>query len=159
MQTPYERRKGWVIAASKFQGAIYLWDLQRMYGSDMVSISDPLAREMCLWGFKFEQYLCAGNILLLITSNYFFNSFKFRIDSPSSVPNTEEELDTNGEFCCVVKTKLAGRSLLYGAEVDALRPDGQPPWGKSENPTLKSFVELKTTRQIVNGSQDINFRK
>lgn len=65
MQTPYERRVGWVIAASKFQGAIYLWDLQRMYGSDMANIADPLAREMCLWGFKFEQYLCAGNILLL----------------------------------------------------------------------------------------------
>ncbi len=70
MQTPYERRVGWVIAASKFQGVIYLWDLSKMYGSD---INDPLSKEMCLWGFKFEQYLCSGNIFI----NYFLTFVLF----------------------------------------------------------------------------------
>jgi len=66
MQTPYERKDRWVIAASKFQDTIYLWELQELYASVRDNANDPRAREISLWGVKFEQYLCAGNMLLLL---------------------------------------------------------------------------------------------
>ena len=73
-------------------------------------------------------------------------------------------MNTNSEFSCVIKTKLAGLSLLYGAEVDALRKDSQPPWRVEydETPTLKSFVEVKTTRILgkeIDGPRQNSFAR
>lgn len=83
------------------------------------------------------------------------------LDSPGASPDVEERLNTNAEFCCVIKTRLAGRAMLYGAEVDALRPNSQPPWETTPDnvPTMRNFVELKTTRHIENQRQDVSFRK
>lgn len=142
MASPYEYREGWTIVAAKLQNTVYLWQIKEAEEGDD---RNSRAHEMSVWGFKFEQYLCT--------------------DSPGSPPNPDEQLNTNAEFCCIVKTRLAGRALLYGAEVDAIRPDGLPPWPSPTGPppdavpTLKSFVELKTTRHIETERQRTNFQK
>lgn len=74
--------------------------------------------------------------------------------TPESIPDPRQHLNTNAEFCCVLKTKLAGHSLLYGAEVDALRKECQPPFSNLEN-----FVELKTNRHIETERQNDSFLK
>jgi len=82
------------------------------------------------------------------------------VDSPHSSPDPDKVLNVNAEFCCVIKTKLAGQSLLYGAEVDAIRKDYQPPWLMTEEgkiPTLDGFVELKTNRLVENERQRKTF--
>ena len=140
MASPYEYREGWSIVAAKLQNTIYLWHLKE----PEVAQNDR-AHEMSVWGFKFEQYLCT--------------------ESPGELPNPDEQLNTNAEFCCIIKSRLAGKALLYGAEVDAIRPDGVPPWPTTTGPppdavpTLKSFVELKTTRHIETDRQRTSFHK
>ena len=47
----------------------------------------------------------------------FYNIF----DSPASPPDPKQILNVNGFKCrCVIRTRLAGQSLLYCTEVDAL---------------------------------------
>ena len=54
--TPYLPQDSWSILATQFQKTVYLWQLKE--GDDCHR--NPRLREMALWGFKFEQYLCAG---------------------------------------------------------------------------------------------------
>ncbi|XP_046462043.1 decapping and exoribonuclease protein-like [Daphnia pulex] len=136
--TPYENQEGWKILATKFQNTIYLWQIkeQRENGNNFSRNPRNAKRmqEMTMWGFKFEQYLCSA--------------------TPDSIPDSRQPLNTNAEFCCVLKTKLAGKSLLYGAEVDALQKECQPPFRNLEN-----FVELKTNRHIETERQNDSFLK
>lgn len=57
IKTPYESQESWKIMAAKFQNTIYLWELK---DDKMNRNMSAKQREMCIWGFKFEQYLCAG---------------------------------------------------------------------------------------------------
>nr|CAH0098465.1 unnamed protein product [Daphnia galeata] len=136
--TPYENQEGWKILATKFQNTIYLWQMKELRENGNSFSRNPRnaqrMQEMTMWGFKFEQYLCSA--------------------TPESIPDPRQHLNTNAEFCCVLKTKLAGHSLLYGAEVDALRKECQPPFSNLEN-----FVELKTNRHIETERQNESFLK
>ena len=58
MITPYENRESWKIVASKLHDTIYLWKIEEVVSKG----HNPRLDEMTLWGFKFEQYLCSGNI-------------------------------------------------------------------------------------------------
>ena len=83
-------------------------------------------------------------------------------DSPGSLPNneTEEAINANAEFCCVVKTRLAG--LLYRVGVDALRKEAKGPWetvdSPDEVPTLKSFVLLRDTKDVASDKKAYLFQ-
>lgn len=163
MASPYEMKEDWTIVATKFENTIYLFRVDKE--NAMMNNRNPLSGEMAMWGFKFEQYLCSGKFFIVFISNtemlntYFYIHF-LNADSPDSSPDPEKLLNTNAEFCCIIKTKLAGQSLLYGAEVDAIRKDYQPPWLMPEDgkiPTLEGFVELKTNRLIENQRQRKSF--
>jgi RAT1-interacting protein len=59
--TPYECQENWTLLATRFQNSIYLWQLkdQEKYYNSTVK-----QKEMSMWGFKFEQYLCASMLRL-----------------------------------------------------------------------------------------------
>lgn len=61
--TPYETKENWVIVASKFQNTIFLWDLKDNRNNQNNRMN-PKLQAMSIWGFKFEQYLCAGSLYL-----------------------------------------------------------------------------------------------
>ena len=165
MGSPYEKQEDWMIVATKFENTIYLFQVEKVDdASSMRNNRNPLAGEMTMWGYKFEQYLCTSKFCILtvgslIKNLYISTFFPLITDSIHSSPDPEEVMNVNSEFCCIIKTKLAGLSLLYGAEVDALRKDSQPPWlvESDKTPTLDGFVELKTTRLIENERQRTSF--
>lgn len=78
----------------------------------------------------------------------------YYIGSPGGNPNPNEQLNTNAEFCCVLKTRIGGLPLLYGAEVDAVMKECQPPFVN-----LQNFVELKTNKHIGNERQQAAFNR
>ncbi|XP_046656549.1 decapping and exoribonuclease protein-like [Daphnia pulicaria] len=129
--TPYECQENWTILATRFQNSIYLWQLKE---SKKQNGSIAVQKEKSIWGFKFEQYLCAS--------------------SPNGNPNPNEQVNTNAEFCCVLKTRIGGLPLLYGAEVDAVTKESQPPFLD-----LQNFVELKTNKHIGNEMQQAAFNR
>ncbi len=56
LTTPYESQDSWKIVASKFQDTIYLWQLKEQRRKT----GNTRQQQIPIWGFKFEQYLCAG---------------------------------------------------------------------------------------------------
>lgn len=56
--TPYEKQEGWTIVASRHGNTVYMFQLKDV--SNNWSARNPRMKEMALWGFKFEQYLCVG---------------------------------------------------------------------------------------------------
>lgn len=62
------------------------------------------------------------------------------------------------EFCCLFRTKLNDRRLIYGAEMDAVTSD-VPLEDCLEDLMLAEFIELKTSRKLDNCRQERNFKR
>lgn len=60
LTTPYERQEGWQLAASRFQGTLYLSEVETPAARAQRLARPPLLRELIYMGYKFEQYMCAG---------------------------------------------------------------------------------------------------
>jgi RAT1-interacting protein len=150
--TPYECQENWTILATRFQNSIYLWQLKE---SKKQNGSIAVQKEKSIWGFKFEQYLCASMFSLIYSKSKFLVQLAYYfIGSPNGNPNPNEQVNTNAEFCCVLKTRIGGLPLLYGAEVDAVTKESQPPFLD-----LQNFVELKTNKHIGNEMQQAAFNR
>lgn len=65
LTTPYERQEGWQLAASRFQGTLYLSEVETPNARAQRLARPPLLRELMYMGYKFEQYMCAGELPLL----------------------------------------------------------------------------------------------
>lgn len=66
--TPYECQENWIILATRFQNSIYLWQLKE---SKKQNGSIAVQKEKSIWGFKFEQYLCASMFSLIYSKSKF----------------------------------------------------------------------------------------
>lgn len=118
--TPYENREGWIVCATKFCSTIYLCAYDTPEKQSRRENETDLQRKMSAWGYKFEHYMTDGS-------------------------NTEEGVNENEEYCCVVRSRLESHSLVYGAEVDGADPSKY----KTPHSDLKAFVELKTSKELI----------
>jgi len=60
--TPYENANpdnSWTLVATRHQNVIYLWQIKNDEAKQSFR-RNPMQQQMSIWGFKFEQYLCAG---------------------------------------------------------------------------------------------------
>ncbi|XP_029657264.1 decapping and exoribonuclease protein [Octopus sinensis] len=64
-----------------------------------------------------------------------------------SKPDTTGIVNNCEAFCSVVRTRLKSHSLVFAGEVDCICPQ------------QKEYIELKTSREIYNKSQDDNFKR
>uniref|UniRef100_UPI00358E16F7 decapping and exoribonuclease protein n=1 Tax=Myxine glutinosa TaxID=7769 RepID=UPI00358E16F7 len=122
--TPYERRDGWQLAATLFRGTRYLSEVETEAARRERETRSLRQQQMCYWGYKFEQYMTA--------------------DRPGGEPDVSRPVNTNEGFCSVVRTRLAGHSLVFAGEVDCRAGERPPP---------SSYVELKTSREVVTPGQ------
>ena len=63
--SPYENNtaeKSWTLVATRYRKVIYLWQIKDDENEKKSFMRNPMQRHMCIWGFKFEQYLCAGTL-------------------------------------------------------------------------------------------------
>lgn len=67
LATLYEHKEGWKIIASRHENSVYMFQIKDI--SNCWNSHNPRMREMALWGFKFEQYLCVGNSILHCSRN------------------------------------------------------------------------------------------
>ncbi|KAM6905277.1 decapping and exoribonuclease protein [Xenentodon cancila] len=133
LTTPYETREGWLLAVTKFNGTIYISEVEtEAAGLDRENRTERL-HEMMYWGYKFEQYICADDI--------------------HSSPDPSGVVNTNEAFCTVVQTRLADHKLLFSGEVDCRDKDPNAP------PPPACYVELKTSAEICTPKQRSNFHR
>lgn len=79
--------------------------------------------------------------------SYSFESF---CTSPSG---KWQDVNTNVQWCSLVKTSLGSTRMILAGEVDCVRPQaGQPP-------RVDDFIELKTNMIISSQRDEVNFEK
>ncbi|XP_061567070.1 decapping and exoribonuclease protein [Cololabis saira] len=133
LTTPYETRDGWSLAVTKFNGTIYISEVETEAARLERENRPARLHEMMYWGYKFEQYICAENT--------------------HSSPDPSGVVNTNEAFCTVVQTRLADHKLLFSGEVDCRDKDPSAP------PPPACYVELKTSAEICTPKQRSNFHR
>ncbi|KAF9533915.1 RAI1 like PD-XK nuclease-domain-containing protein [Crepidotus variabilis] len=140
LTSPYENRDGWELNVMSINGTLYfeehLTDARLQEKNNM----EPRQKTQTYYGYAFESY-CTS-------------------DSPHSSRHATEreshhgwggDVDTNVQWCSVVRTKLGDTRLIIGGEVDCVR-------GKYTGQT-DAFVELKTSLAIKGRHDEIKFEK
>lgn len=82
LTTPYERQEGWQLAASRFQGTLYLSEVETLAAQAQRLARPPLLRELMYMGYKFEQYMCAGESCPCSVAP--FPSPRLRVSTPTA---------------------------------------------------------------------------
>ncbi|XP_076852961.1 decapping and exoribonuclease protein isoform X2 [Brachyhypopomus gauderio] len=125
-------QEGWLLAASKFGGTIYISEVETEAARRARESRTERLEEMMYWGYKFEQYICAGDM--------------------NGVPDQGGVVNTNEAFCTVVQTRLADHKLLFSGEVDCRDKD-------PKTPAPSCYVELKTSAEICTPKQRSNLHR
>lgn len=64
--TPFENRDGWRIAVTLFKGTLYMCEFDTESRKRQKQEMSERQKEMTYWGWKFEQYVTAGNTLISV---------------------------------------------------------------------------------------------
>lgn len=60
LTTPYETREGWLLAVTRFRGTLYISEVETEASCRERENRTERHHQMMYWGYKFEQYACAG---------------------------------------------------------------------------------------------------
>ncbi|CRK88441.1 CLUMA_CG002247, isoform A [Clunio marinus] len=136
MSTPYDNRESWIVLATYYKRTIYLCAAETE--SKKAEKMRKTARDEMFrrYGFKFE--------------NFVLSSHPHKPPPGHTKPVNESE-----EFCIMFSSKLNGKKLLYGAEIDGLI--AKEPCTSLEYLRKVPLVEVKVKRIENNERQLQNF--
>ncbi|KAI0067328.1 RAI1-domain-containing protein [Artomyces pyxidatus] len=131
LTAPYEERDAWELNVMLRDGTLYfeehLTDARLQEKNEMA----PHQRIQTYYGYAFESWCTASD--------------------PHSPPGWGGDVDTNVQWCSVVKTKLGSTRMVIGGEVDCVRDKYD---GRND-----SLVELKTSMNIRGPQDEARFEK
>ncbi|EPQ52575.1 RAI1-domain-containing protein [Gloeophyllum trabeum ATCC 11539] len=138
LTAPYEERDSWDLNVMCVNGTLYLEehssDARLKEKDDM----NPRQRMQTYYGYAFESWCTSSSP-----------------DRPESLPGHRAgwggDVDTNVQWCNVIKTKLGDVRMVIGGEVDCIRGRKD---GKHD-----AFVELKTSLAIRDQRDEARFEK
>ena len=61
--TPYNKTEPWKMAATLCDGTIYFNEIETKEKREREANQTPREREMCYWGYKFEDYMTTRGML------------------------------------------------------------------------------------------------
>ncbi|KAI0696936.1 RAI1 like PD-XK nuclease-domain-containing protein [Cytidiella melzeri] len=136
LTAPYEERDGWELNVMEINGTLYL---EEHLSNERLAEKEDMAphhRQQSYYGYSFESF-CTS-------------SHPHQPDLlPGHPPGWSGDVNTNVQWCSVVKTKLASHRLLIGGEVDCVKADYTP----------EDYVELKTSMAIRGPHDEVKFEK
>ncbi|KAJ7031395.1 RAI1-domain-containing protein [Mycena alexandri] len=145
LTAPYEEREGWEMNVMCVDGVLYfeehLSDARLREKNDIA----PRHRIQTYFGYSFESYCTSA-----VPSPNGGPSVNVP-QAPGDPPGWGGDVDTNVQWCSVVRTKLGATRLVIGGEVDCVR-------GKYTGAT-DTFVELKTSMAIRGPQDEARFEK
>ncbi|KAG5636955.1 hypothetical protein H0H81_006303 [Sphagnurus paluster] len=133
LTSPYEEREGWDLNVMFVNGTMYFEEHLSEERLKEKNEMEPRHRLQTYYGYAFESY-CTSE-----TPN------RKASTRPGDPIGWGGDVDTNVQWCSVVRTKLGNTRLLIGGEVDCVR-------GKHTHQT-DTFVELKTSL-VIRGRHD-----
>nr|XP_057946910.1 decapping and exoribonuclease protein-like isoform X2 [Doryrhamphus excisus] len=132
LTTPYENLSSWLLAVTKFQGILYINEVETEAARIARNNRTETHEENIYWGYKFEQYICSDTI--------------------DGSPDSSGVVNSNEAFYTVVQTSLKDHRLLFSAEVDC-----RDKANTSDPPAC--YIELKTANNILSDNQRSKFRR
>lgn len=105
MCTPYETRESWQMAATLHNETIYISEVETKENKERRENMDERQKEMCYWGYNFESY---------VTSPV----DKSRLNNGATRDGSRPACNDSEAYITVIRTRLGGHSLVFGAEVD-----------------------------------------
>ncbi|KAI6025077.1 RAI1-domain-containing protein [Pisolithus microcarpus] len=141
LAAPYEETDGWELNVMLINGTFYFEEHSSDAKLQEKNAMTPRNRLLTYYGYAFESYCTTSQ-----PSGH-------RDVPPDSqdVPGWGGDVNTNVQWCSVVKTKLADRRVIMGGEVDCVRG--------TYSGTTDNFVELKTSLSLRNSSDETRFEK
>ncbi|KAF8896184.1 RAI1 like PD-XK nuclease-domain-containing protein [Infundibulicybe gibba] len=137
--SPYEEREGWMLNVMNINDTMYFEEHYSEVQLNDKNGTSPHHRRQMYFGYAFESYCTSAT--------------PTRPAAPTSgdPPGWGGDVDTNIQWCSVVKTKLGDTRILIGGEVDCIKGKytGQP----------NNFVELKTSLVIQSPRDESRFEK
>ncbi|KAJ6513060.1 RAI1-domain-containing protein [Mycena sanguinolenta] len=145
LTAPYEERDGWDMNVMRVNDVLYFEEHlteEKLREKDDIP---PRQRVQTYMGYAFESYCTSATP----SSS---NPPSVNVpQAPGDPPGWSGDVDTNVQWCSVVRTKLGETRLVIGGEVDCVR-------GKYTGKT-DTFVELKTSMVIRNPQDEMRFEK
>jgi len=137
LTSPYEDREGWDLNVMSLNGVMYFEEHLSEGRLKEKNDIEPRHRLQTYYGYAFESYCTSDR--------------QVRETKPNDPVGWGGDVDTNVQWCSVVRTKLGNTRLLIGGEVDCVREKytGQP----------DTFVELKTSLTIPGPHDEAKFEK
>ncbi|THH17911.1 hypothetical protein EW146_g3005 [Bondarzewia mesenterica] len=131
LTAPYEERDGWELNVMLVDGTLYLEEHSSNAQLERMNQMSRHQRRQMYHGYAFESW-CTSS-------------------SPSSRPGWGGDVNTNVQWCSVVKTKLGDTRIVIGGEVDCVRGN--------HNGRNDTMVELKTSMNIRGARDEARFEK
>ncbi|WVR08944.1 hypothetical protein IAU60_006003 [Kwoniella sp. DSM 27419] len=138
MTAPFEHREGWEMDAVALDGSVYV-EQHEGPGDKAKWQNDVHAARQTYMGYSFESFST--------------------IPGDSDASDEQEQgwggdVNTNVQWCNVVRTAVGDIPLCLGGEVDCVRAEPG-----SAHPGLEHCVELKTNKVIQNEKQEAVFHR
>ncbi|KIK55131.1 hypothetical protein GYMLUDRAFT_48077 [Collybiopsis luxurians FD-317 M1] len=145
LTAPYEDRDRFDMNVMLVNGTLYLEEHRTEAQLKEKNNLKPQQRKMMYHGYAFESY-CT-------TDTPSASSLKQPAISQSrrDPPGWGGDVNTNEQWCSVVRTKLGNTKIIIGGEVDCVQ-------GQYKG-TTDTFVELKTSMSIRGVADEIKFEK
>ncbi|KAI0342622.1 RAI1-domain-containing protein [Trametopsis cervina] len=144
LTAPYETRDGWELNVMHINDTLYLEehlsDKRLAEKEDMT----PHHRQQSYYGYSFESFCTSSHPRKPETL-------------PGHPPGWSGDVNTNVQWCSVVKTKLASHRLLIGGEVDCVK--AKQDTASARNYTPEDYVELKTSMSIRGPHDEVKFEQ
>ncbi|KAG2018182.1 hypothetical protein CC2G_007632 [Coprinopsis cinerea AmutBmut pab1-1] len=140
LTAPYEDRDGWDLNVMFVNGVLYFEEHLTEKKLQEKNNMQPRQRLQTYYGYAFESY-CTSETPTRHSAR----------SNPGEPPGWGGDVNTNVQWCSVVRTKLGDSRIVIGGEVDCVR-------GKYTGRT-DTFVELKTSMTIRGAQDEARFEK
>ncbi|KAF9473916.1 RAI1-domain-containing protein [Pholiota conissans] len=141
LTAPFENRDGWEMNVMNVGGTLYFEEHLTEAKLQEKNNMDARQRQQTYYGYAFESYSTSEEPL----------SAQGVAPAPGVPPGWSGDVDTNVQWCSVVRTKLGDMRMILGGEVDCVR-------GKYTGKT-DAFVELKTSLAIRGPYDETRFER
>lgn len=139
LTTVYEEREGFEMSAMMVDGCLYLEEHKSAH--KRTRTMDSSRRMQTYFGYSFESN-CTTE------------------DPHAPQPTTPEQcwsgdVNTNVQWCSIVRTALGDVPMILGGEVDCVRDSA----GTQDGLETQDFIELKTNLVIDSARDEMNFER
>ncbi|KAJ4477368.1 hypothetical protein J3R30DRAFT_3485001 [Lentinula aciculospora] len=147
LTAPYEDREAWEMNVMLVNGTLYLEENRTELQIIEKNNIKPQHLKRMYYGYAFESYCTTDKAHNSQSPSALF-------DTPShnsGAPGWGGDVNTNIQWCSVVRTKLGDTKFVIGGEVDCSE-------GRYKG-TTETFMELKTSLTIRGASDEEKFEK